>query len=230
MESLKFYPDRRNTLYFGKYRYRIKCKVVGASWTYYTRDIEEFKKKMISRQKRGFIHDYLNTDFSKIDYDQIEKFLEYRYSKNADYITRIEHNNVSFFTNDPSLAERLKKLDEKLSGTEVNLFGEKDVKYFKKEPKFKYRTYFKGKRAPDSFKTDVLTFIENYDVDNGKTTAKVCQPLKHLVGTGSLNYYNYINNSYYIDYNDESTLTLLHMIFGSMIAKTYSLKKEPENR
>jgi hypothetical protein len=59
--------------------------------------------------------------------------------------------------------------------------------------------------------------------------ARICPALRRLVNEagGRKYWYNYLHSSYYVDYNDESTLTLLHMFFGSMLAKTYSLEKQP---
>ena len=56
----------------------------------------------------------------------------------------------------------------------------------------------------------------------------VCPALIRAVNDVRRPYWRYLHSSYYVDYNDESALTLLRMYFGSMIGRTYRLEKEPE--
>ena len=238
--------ESRNIPYFGKYKYRARCKVLGANYTYFSKTIEEFKDKMDRRKDRLKQRASWNTIpsrieslkkdwtmmFDLIDYDQIEKFLKWRYNpKSKDkYITRIQGDHVSFFSNDLEILKPLiTELDPETEFTEADVYDEPDVLYFRNEPKFKYRTYFKGKRVPNNFREDVRSFIEKYDTDNGKFTAQICPSLKQLVSTEKLHHWAWLHGSYHVDYNDESTSTLLHMFFGGMLGKTYRLMKGSKN-
>jgi len=228
MESLKLQTDVRNALYFGKYQYRARCKVEGAAYTYYTKNLDEFKSKMAKRAENPpsvievVMSDWRNK-FDKIDYVQIGTYFAWREdAPNDRYMARIQGNMISFFSDDLDLLKTLKILDPDLEISVADIIG-KNVLYFKKDPKYKYRTFFRGKRAPDNFKEDVRSFIERYE-----STASICPALKRLVNDQSRNrWYSYLHSSYYVDFNDESTLTLLHMFFGSMLGKTYTLEKEP---
>ena len=231
MESLKLQTDIRNALYFGKYSYRARCKVYGASYTYYTKSLEEFTIKMAKRAANPPSHIEVvlsdwRTKIDQIDYDQIGRYFAWREDAPADrYMARIQGNMISFFSDDLELLKTLDMLDPHIEISIAEIIG-KDVLYFKKEPKYKYRTYFRGKRVPDSFREDVKSFVERYN-----KSANICPALKRLVNEnfGRNRWYNYLHSSYYVDYNDESTLTLLHMFFGAMLAKTYTLEKAPEN-
>lgn len=225
---MKLQTELRNALYFGKYLYRARCKVHGAAFTYYTKNIDEFKAKMAKRTNKPpsrieVIYDDWRFKVEEIDYDQIAKYFDWRNSAPKDqYIARIQGNMISFFSDDLELLKTLVSIDPEPEYSEANIIGQ-NVLYFKNEPKYKYRTFFRGKRVPENFKEDVLSFIERYE-----NTAKVCPALQRLVNdTGRKHWYNYLHSSYYVDYNDESTLTLLHMFFASMLAKTYTLQKEP---
>ncbi len=229
MESLKLVTEKRNALFFGKYQYRARCKIHGAVYTYYTKTIDEFKTKMAKRAERppNYI-EVISSDWNRridlIDYDQISRYFDWRNSAPKDqYMARIQGNNISFFSDDLELLKSLDILDDNLEISIADVMGN-NVIYFKKEPSFKYRTFFRGKKVPDGFKDEIKSFIERYD-----NVARICPALKRMVNETVTHriWYNYLHSSYYVDYNDESTLTLLHMFFGSMLAKTYSLQKEP---
>jgi hypothetical protein len=224
---LKLQTELRNALYFNKYKYRAKCRVDGASYTYYTNSLEEFRAKMERRARNGnsvtVILNSWQTVVDEIDYEQLSKYYDWRADANRDlYLARIQGNQISFFSNDLELLKTLKVLDPKLKFSEAKVENG-DILYFKKEPKHKFRTFFRGKKSPDNFKIDLETFIESYG-----HLAKVSPALIRAL-EDPRKYYQikYMHSSYYIDYDTESTLTLLHMFFPSMLGKTYSLAKQP---
>ena len=134
---------------------------------------------------------------------------------------RIDGDSVSFFSNDLSLFTVLYNIDPHLQITEANVLNT-DTMYFKKTPKYKFRTYFRGRKMPITFPDSVTSFIDTYK------SVKVCSGLERFVKSRTnWNQYIYMHNSYYVDYNDESMITILHMLFGNMVGKTYSLDKEP---
>jgi hypothetical protein len=233
MASLKLLTEKRNSLFFGKYLYRAKCKVHGAVYTYYTKNLDEFKQKMTDRansRPRTSV-EIMSIDWQRridlIDYEQIGRYFDWRYDAPKDnYMARISGHTISFFSDDLTLLKSLVVIDPDVRITKAELL-ENNVIYFKKDPQFKFRTFFRGKRVPDGFKEELQSFIDRYD-----DTARICPALKRLINetVGRRHWYNYLHSSYYVDYNDESTLTLLHMFFGSMLAKTYSLQKEPLDR
>ena len=228
MESLKLQTELRNSLYFNKFVYRAQCRVQGAAYTYYTKSLDEFKRKMENRQKHNstrvtiLLGDW-RYQVDNIDYEQIGKYFTWRDNADKDrYMCRIQGDHIGFFSDDLELLKTLDVLDPDLRLSKAEVI-QGNVLYFKKDPKYKFRTFFKGKKAPNNFREDVTNFITSYD-----HIAKISPALKRYVADGPRrSYYNYLHSSYYVDYNDESTLTLLHMFFSSMIAKTYSLAKEP---
>jgi hypothetical protein len=135
---------------------------------------------------------------------------------------RIQGDAVSFFSNDLTLLETLASIDANVSFTEANLLSA-EVLYFKKEPKHKFRTFFKGKRCPEDFHQNVLEFSERYP--NVKVSPGLLQYAK--IRRNAYSKFMYMHSSYHVDYNDPGMSTVLHMLFPSMIAKTYSLAKEP---
>lgn len=223
-ELSKLVTEKRNKLFFNKFRYRAKVKLNGVGYTYYTPDIETYINR-IERFKEqdskwpewsGF------GSFSNIKYDDIEKYFNFRDNMDRALMTsRIEGDTISFFSNDLSLFNPLYNIDSKLTLTEVKALDSKTL-YLKRHPKYKFRTYFKSRRMPDDFPKSVSDFINTYQ------TVKVCTGLQKFINSRT-NWHRfiYLHGSYFVDYNDESMITILHMIFGNMVGRTYSLAKRP---
>ena len=227
MGSLQLKIDNRTSLYFSKYKYRAKCRVMGACYTYYTNSLEQFKRKLETTKatRNQYRISVLNSRFEEtydyIDFEQIEKFFVWKNNKDDDkYMYRIQGDQISFFSNDLELLKTLTDIDPnvKLSTAEVKVT---DKLYFKKEPKYKYRTFFKGKKCPDSFNENVFSLMEMYK-DNIKFSPGMIRNINRYPNSK----YRYMHTSYYIDYNDEGMLTILALWFGDFLAKTYSLEKE----
>lgn len=230
MVSSQLKIEKRTNLYFGKYKYRAQCKVMGVSYTYYTHDMDSFKKKLQQTQanRNHYRISILNSRFEEtidhINFEQIEKFFEWKNNKeNSNYMYRIEGNKVSFFSNDIELLKSLTEIDNdpKYSMADVQ---ETDVLYFKKEPKYKYRTFFKGKKYHIDFPEHIENLIKMYK-DNLKFSPGMVRNLKKYSGS-AYSAYRYMHTSYYVDYNDPGMLSILGLWFGELLGKSYSLKKE----
>jgi len=227
MESFKLKIDNRTSLYFSKYRYRAQCRVMGACYTYYTRNIEEFKKKLENTKasRNHYRIQVMNSKFEEtydyIDFEQIHKLFTWRDEKNPDkYMHRIQGDHISFFSNDLELLKTLTDIDPEPIYSEA-IVEKTDVLYFKKEPKYKYRTFFKGRKVPVNFNDNVNSLIEMYGDKLNFSPGMV-----RFMNKYSRSPYRYMHTSYYIDYNDPSMLTILGIWFNDLLAKTYSLKKE----
>lgn len=229
MESSKLKIESRNKLYFNKFKYRAVCNILGAGYTYYVTDLDNFKTRLekLKSNKNRYAIRIMDNDYEEhldqIDIEQISKFLAWRNTvSKSKFMYRIQGDNVSFFSNDLDLLKTLKSINENIYFTEAKVLDH-DKLYFKRDPVYKYRTFFKGKRIPEDFLANVLEFRERY----GSTT-KISQSLINLAYERHKVYskYIYLHGSYHIDYNDESMVTILHMLFSDMIGKTYICVKE----
>lgn len=133
---------------------------------------------------------------------------------------RIQGDHVSFFSNDLALLTTLDNIDEDVKITKA-VCMDPDTMYFKKEPKYKYRTYFKGKRMPKDFSENIVTVRDMYK------SLHFSEGLFASLFHNNWHPYRYLHGSYFVEYNDEQMLTILSMWFPTMLAKTYSLAKEP---
>mgnify|MGYP003704783293 CR=1 FL=1 len=99
------------------------------------------------------------------------------------------------------------------------------IKYFEKEPKHKFRAYLKSKRVKDSFKNEMSEFLNRYK--GTKTVLKPSKAFRQWLSGSKFYGWNrtYSSSHYYIEYDDESTDSLLALMFGDMIKRRYKLEQ-----
>ena len=219
--------ENRETLYYGKYRYRARLKLYGLNRTYNAKSIIDVLER---------IRKYSRTKDSELDLDSIERFIHWRNQHaSLDNISekhatiRIESSTAGVFSNDLQLLQTL----EFIAGADCVDYSEVDmsiptgVKYFVRKPEYNYRLYLKSKRVNDKFVTDLARFIDRY-----KDTDTVIVPSdalkKWLKGHVKHWLHRYCSSHYYIEYNDESTHSLMGLMFGDMIKSRFKLEKRPD--
>ena len=227
MASYKLKVEKRNKLYFNKFKYRAVCKIQGAAYTYYTPDLDTFVARMekLRDNKPRYGVRVINDDWreywEEVNLDSISQLITWRNLVSKDKcLIRIQSDFVSFFSNDLSLLQTLESIDPKLKITEVISY-DNNYLYFKKQPKYKFRTYFKGKRMPKDFSENIVSLQDMYKSLN--FSKGLFTSLFH----NNWHPYRYMHGSYFVEYNDEQMLTILSMWFPDMLAKTYVLAKEP---
>ena len=228
MELSNLKIEKRNKLYFNKFKYRAVCKIQGAAYTYYTPDLDTFISRMeklreSSKSRYGVrvINDEWQEYWEEVNLDQISAFITWRNAISKDRVLyRIQGDYVSFFSNELPLLKSLDNIDSNVMFTEVAR-QDPNTMYFKKQPKYKHRTYFKGKRMPKDFSDNVRTLSEMYN------SLHFCRGIFTSLFHNNWNPYRYMHGSYFVDYDDPKMLTILAMWFPDMLAKTYTLAKEP---
>lgn len=219
--------DNRETLYYGKYRYRARLKLFGLNRTYQAKSIIDVLERI---RKYGRHKD------EDIDVDSIDRFINWR-NKYASpdnnfekqVIIRIESITAGVFSNDLQLLQTLEFIAgaEAVDYTEVDTTIPTGVKYFVKTPKYNYRIYLKSKRVNDKFISDLNRFIERYT--NTDTVIVPSKALKKwLKGEVKHWLHFYCSSHYCIEYNDESTHSLMGIMFGDMIKSRFKLEKRPD--
>lgn len=227
MESSKFKIEIRNKLYFNKFKYKAVAFIQGAAYTYYTPDLETFVERMeklrgnTNRYGVRVMHDDWKEYWDEVNLDRISQFITWRNIISKDRcMHRIQNDHVSFFSDDLSLLQTLTSIDPKLSFYEAKCFDPTTM-YFKKQPKYKYRTYFKAKRMPKDFSDNCRTLQGMYKSLN------FSKGLFNSLFHNNWHQFRYMHGSYFVEYNDEQMHTILAMWFPDMLAKTYSLAKAP---
>lgn len=214
----------RPTLYFNKYRYRAKYNQLGIHVTSYSSSIEQFREIMLRQ------HRYNGSALPKLtDYAVIEKFMLWR-SVNKEKITlRMSRNSCSVFSNDLPLLESLNSMSQQpIEYTEIQLDGDPSVKILR-DPKHKFRVYFNNRQVTDEFKQDMGELFHAH-----KNTLFPCPALAAWIHDPRFNpkaggvsswRRKYLMPFYFIEYDDEATISLLALFFDPYLGKKYKLQK-----
>lgn len=223
--------EYRDNLFYNKYTYRLKCRVEGGRYTYFCKTTEDLDSKL-NNPKKSYMAIRAN-DVPKVQKNlpalkEIIKLSNER-KLNKNFSLRIERDHISFFADDINL---LKEIENRL-GTNYTLDFTKaeiapfaGVKYFVNEPKHKYRVYLKTTLVDTNLHKDLTEFISR--VKGVYASPGLKKWLNHTRINQSLMYFRYTSSAYFLDYDDESTLSYLALIHGKLLGRKYKLEKRPD--
>lgn len=223
------YLDYRDSIYYNKYHYRARITVEGLRRGYYF-DPDEFEERFDNNRLWGKMRDD-EKERIKENLPEIKQLLQFRVDnrKNKQITIRMEGNTMAVFHNDLDFLH--KSFDglvgAKIDYTQVETAGYAGIKHFVNEPKNKFRVYFRSKRTPETFREGLNKLL---------STNKALKPsnaLKHWLKPQTASsrgwwYGNYLSSSYFIDYNDESYLSYLALMYGDFLGKKYKLEKRAD--
>lgn len=244
--------EQRSTPYYGKYMYCARFKLHGASKTRFIKTISEYKSTIAhiqcEMQKYGSYSDRrtnaIEEWFNNIDFHQIEQFLrlkaKWRRNNKKKYVLKMTVDSVSSYLNYTSPLSRagdivklysndLLLFDDFKIFSDFNIYqsdhvGNKQIMYFAKEPKTKYRLYFKDCSSVDSLSLRLqLNELLKYNDDLRPSDSL----LYWLNMSPSLKYdFVRLKNSYHFGFNEESTFTILQLSLDTnILGKYYELKQ-----
>lgn len=221
------YIDHRD-LYFGKFNYRARVHMIGAYLCSYATKKEDFQKRIKINKKT----------MAGAKVDELVLFADWKNTqkkeKKSDITFRIEGQSASVFSNNLEFLRELESLGFNVDFTAIEDVVPVGIKYFVNEPKFKYRIYLKSKRVSEDFPKKLKNMFDRY-----KGTGTKISPSPSLNdwlterGTPSLGGYlswkrSYCSSHYFIEYNDESFITIFALTFTGIISRKYTLEKRPE--
>jgi hypothetical protein len=225
------YYEYRDEDYYNKYTFRVRFKLPGARYTWYCKTPEDLDKRLASKHHYSNIRPEDRNDV--VDKQQaIKDFITWRNLKRKEKSAtiRVEHNTVAVFSNDLQMLKDLEKIDPTLEYdyTEVQKAEYAGTKHFVDEPKHKFRIYLKSKRVHEGFAKDLYDLV-NRSTNLYPSTALKIWLLGSIKNNSQSNWrYRYCSSSYFINYDDESTLSYLALMHGEMLGKRYRLEKRPE--
>ena len=223
--------ENTRKLYNVKYKYKVQLVLEGIDHIRYmkidkaTNFREQIEEKILKfkkyREKHGLGYAHYSTTVDERVYKLLDFLVLFTKSK---YALRLYSGAINIYSNDLSFFEEMESaVNSELDVFEASLIPSEELTmYFKREPKFKYRTFFKSRllKNPDSVKESILNFIDTHS-----EIAHVSEGLKRACnGVYFFRYFSGLN--YFIEYNDASTQSFIHLWFGDLVGKTYSLKKE----
>lgn len=228
--DVDFY-DYRDQHYYSKYEYRARFNLVGVRYTWYIKsDIQELVDRLDAPLVGNYNRIYHERDDVRQNLSKLEAYLKWRNAtkKKKNSSIRVEHNTVAVFSNN---LQELKDIVNCIPGIEVdytqahiaNYIG---IKHFVNEPKYNFRVYLKSRRVESSFAQGL------YDMFNKNKSLHPSPSLVQWVKGCTSNQngwrYRFSNASHFIDYDDESTLSYLALMYGDMLGKRYKLEKRPD--
>jgi hypothetical protein len=228
--KLKIKPIDRDALYFNKYLYRAYIKAPNLYWVQYCKDIDEYSQRITAEGEEWEIAKKNPNSYwyphryspDPIDFDLVTHIIDLRikYYRNKLIGMRHEGNTISVYTNDVKMLEGIVKVKPNVKLSQA-IIAPKGIKYFKKEPPAKYRAYMSNNKMPADFKTDLIEYLER--------TPDICpsKSFEHFLSRRvNHNYSVWLWSNYFVDYNDERNLMMMHLMFPGAIGKTYKLEKK----
>jgi hypothetical protein len=220
--------DYRDKLYYSKYEYRVRITIRGLSRGHYFSP-NEFEERFKKNTLWGRMGDAEKAVIAN-NMPAIKQTLAFKhqYYKNKDVTVRVEGNTFAVFGNDLQfLHDQFDNLsDYTPEFTKVETSGFKGTLSFAKEPKYKYRVFFRSKRVDESFRPELKKIIEK------NTKLRPSPALKSWINTQDNMkgrwWYSLISAHFFIDYNEESYLSYLTLVYGDQLGKKYKLQKRPD--
>ena len=229
MVSYKLTAEPRADLYYKKYKYRAKFNIVGVDRTRCLNTISEYKLRLNQDIRFYKKQRWPDKRLESIDLDKIEKFLNWKHQLKKDnnkLMFRLEFNTCVIYANDTSNFDGLNSFIDHVEFFEADISIPQGVKYFGREPKHNYRVYLKPKRVSVDFKKTLIELETRYK--NTSNQLYFCDSLDKWLSLNHLGNYSYIRSNFFIEYDNESTLTLLSLMVGESFNMIYKCIKKPK--
>ena len=207
---------KRNKLFYDKYKYKVDINLMGSRYLKHSSTYENFIKRVT------------DMGYPVTEYAAKYRDLFYFYKKHNN------HKEVTFlhswgflglYTSNETILNELLTLNLGLKVQEAVIPPEK-IMYFANEPQFKYRTYLKSTRVSDTLIDSLSGIADRYK----NTTIHFSDGLTKFIKSKHWKHrtYSYLNNSHFIEFNEDTIITILHLVAGECVGKTYKLEKRPE--
>lgn len=224
MSQLNLKVEHRRNLYYNEFLYRASIDLPNIQNLRYYSSYDEY----INR--RGY---YLfDKNPALPNKDEIERYFEYRDNHAGNAKIRMEYGKIIIYSNDVAKLQ-LAVARIKPSGA-VTIYSvvspaEPETLAFAKEPKYKFRNYFRAKNVSAETKAMMLNFI-NEQTSIG-TEVEFNDAMMQILKRKSFRAdgVDYLHAHYFVDYNDESLQVLLALMFGEYLnPKIFRLVKRPK--
>lgn len=224
--GIHFYEYREYD-YWDKFKYRARCKIPGVRFTYWAKNIDEWKDRVT--KGHGIYHSKLSDTEKQLMLNHaqmIEKFIELKneLKKTKQGTIRIEGDTTAVFSNDLTFLHSLQTWMNNVDYTEVQKSQFAGIKYFVNEPKYKFRIYLRSKRVESSLSKELKEFFKK---QNSLNPSKALNLWVNLMQSHQWKS-RFISSSYFIEYNDEATLSYLALMYPDILGRRYKLEKRPD--
>jgi len=223
------YYEYKDNNYYNKHRYRAKFSIDGLSFTNYAKTVDDLINRLNETGYRKIRPDRKALVMEKIT--ELSNFIDWRNSNKKSVTFRLEMDTMSVYSNNLELLLTLKDLGlVTVKITEVQLEQFAGTKYYVNEPKHKYRIYLKSKYIEEkNFIKDLHDTIKKSKelVPSNALKIWLNDYIRRPIASLNSWSYRYTSGTHSIDYDNESTLSYLILMYGHMLGKRYKLEKRP---
>jgi hypothetical protein len=225
LSNSKVKSKDRLTLFYKKFAYRATLEIPELFWASYVSDFQGYNERIQARLEEEAEnprwYEGRKINVTKINYDLIEKYINFRnkYKNDSRVCLRHERNSAGIFTNDISIINELLSFYPAAIITHVTPMPE-GVIYFKKDPPAVYRVYCRNVNREGSIRKDILDYL-NRTPDVSPSDALKMALRREFKKT-------WFHTGQYFNYNDEKNLTMMHLMFPGVLGKSYKLEKKQD--
>jgi hypothetical protein len=207
----------RDNLFYNKFEYRARFKIVGAYLLYH-------KTKNLSRKHISphIDKNEVNTVIQNLPLLNIINTWIIDHKTSHELCSRIERNTLSVYSNDLPILEELNNIIPSVI-EKVVYSKQVGVKTFVKEPKHKFRVYFKSKRVNPEIRENIRQILEK-----NKKIYPSNSLLRWLSNECRHWQKKYLSSCYCIDYDDESIISYLSLMLNDILGHCYKLEKRQD--
>jgi hypothetical protein len=226
--NIDYYEYKENN-YYNNYRYRAKFRVDGLSYTSYVKTPEALISRLNETGYRRISPGNKALVMEKIN--ELNNFINWRNTnkKPGSVTFRLEGNTASIYSNNLDLLLTLKDLGlVTVKITEVQIEQFAGTKYYVNKPKHNYRIYLKSAYIEDkNFIKDLYDTVKKSKelVPSNALRDWLDEYVRRPIASHNSWSYRYTSGTHSIDYDNESTLSYLMLMYGHMLGKRYKLEK-----
>ena len=215
MVSLKLKYENRSNLYFNKCKYKVAITNEHFGTIGSTTTLSGF---MTNRHYGRSPSPWTLTEDEKVFF---ERFFEFKtkFAADPDNKSRHEWRTITFYSNDIDVLNEIEQFNPNAVLYEIKLMPT-GIKTFAREPEHKYRVYMKSKQLQDETKATILDYVAK--------TSNIYLSDSFVRWTNRTFLYPYmqwLDKSYFIDYDDPTMLTMMHLMFSEALGKSFKLEK-----
>jgi hypothetical protein len=226
---LKITQINRNKLFFGNHPYKISLTYAGVRLVFGSRDIKDFKAKFSRAKKQPWPWARPDFKLKDCDLDLLEKLITFcrKYKKTNEVTFHRGYTTLGVYTSKLDILKELVDIDANLEVLQASIPPDKKLMYFSKEPPAKYRLYMNESKVTDQTVDSLREFYKKHEFSHDIKFSLSFS--NYLIKSKSYPTYGfrYLRSNFYIDYNNDSTLSYLHLMFDNCLGKQYKLEKRP---
>lgn len=225
------YYEYRDSQYYNKYEYRLRARIPCVRYTWYCKTEDDLDRKI--NGKWGGYGNVRKEDKQKVidNTPALKAIIKWQKEKKQKQIgIRIESEVIAIFSNN---LDTLKEFEKEIGSqyncdyTQAQTSEYAGIKHFVNDPPHKYRVYLKSKRVGDNFHIQLRQTIEKQPSLHPSPALQ-----RWMYNDGKrygIWYFRWASSAHFIDYDDESTLSYLALLYGDILGKKYKLEKRPDN-